>query len=37
MSRQRIAYHLDKLVFKHLSGMSVNYTTTESKEVAGNK
>ena len=37
MSRQRIAYHLDKLIFKHLSGMSVNYTISESKEAAGNR
>lgn len=37
MSRQRIAYHIDKLVFKHLSGMSVNYTMAESKEAAGNR
>lgn len=37
MSRERIAYHLDKLVFKHLSGMSVNYTIAESKETAGNR
>jgi len=37
MSRQRIAYHLDKLIFKHLGGMSVNYTITESKEAVGNR
>jgi hypothetical protein len=36
MNRQRIAYNLDKLVFKHLSGMSVNYTIAERKEEAGN-
>jgi len=37
MIRQRIAYHVDKLVFKHLSGMSVNYTIAKSKEAAGNR
>jgi hypothetical protein len=35
MSRQPIACHLDKLVFKLLSGMCVNYTIIESKEAAG--
>jgi hypothetical protein len=35
MSRQPIACQLNKLVFKHLNGMSVNYTITESKETAG--
>jgi len=37
MSRQRIAYTLDELVFKRLGGMSVNYTISESKEAAGNR